>query len=408
MAPFPLEIFLGKFGAYLVYLFIGMAFGAVLEMAGFAHSPKLAAQFYFKDMTVLKVMFTAIVVAMTLIVLASGLQLLDVSRLWVNPTYLWPGIIGGLIMGLGFIIGGFCPGTSLVALATLRIDGLFFSLGVLTGIFFFGETVDSFALFRNSSYLGRLTIPDWLGLGAGPVVVIIVLMALFMFWGGEQLEKKFGNLNAPAPKWKIPAAAALLLGAIFTVFIGQPSAMDKWNKIAPQKEAALLEREIQIHPGELLSLMNDETKNLVMLDMRPETDYNIFHLRDAERITNEELSNLAIDLLNEPANTVIVLMSNDEDLATTAWKILTASSVPNIYILEGGVNYWLDIFKNNEFTKSWDPQASSSEELTHTFPAALGYRHIAADPDYDHLKEKLQFTPKVKLVTKVRRQGGCG
>ncbi|HPG39743.1 MAG TPA: YeeE/YedE thiosulfate transporter family protein [bacterium] len=408
MAPFPLEIFFGKFGAYLVYLFIGMAFGAVLEMAGFAHSPKLAAQFYFKDMTVLKVMFTAIVVAMTLIVLASGLQLLDFSRLWVNPTYLWPGIIGGLIMGLGFIIGGFCPGTSLVALATLRIDGLFFSLGVLTGIFFFGETVDSFARYWNSSYLGRLTIPDWLGLGAGPVVVIIVLMALFMFWGGEQLEKKFGNLNPPAPKWKLPAAAVLLLAAILTVFIGQPSAMDKWNKIAPQKEAALLEREIQIHPGELLSLMNDETKNLVMLDMRPETDYNIFHLRDAKRITNEELSNLAIDLLNEPANTVIVLMSNDEEPATTAWKILTASSVPNIYILEGGINYWLDIFKNNEFTKSWDPQASRNEVLTHSFPAALGYRHIAADPDYDNLKDKLQYTPKVKLVTKVRRQGGCG
>lgn len=407
MAPFPIEVVFGKFGAYLVYLLIGMAFGAVLEMAGFAHSPKLAAQFYFKDMTVLKVMFTAIIVAMVLIFLTSGLQLLDYSRVWVNPTYLWPGIIGGLLMGFGFIIGGFCPGTSLVALATLRIDGLFFSLGVLTGIFFFGETVDYFTMFWNSSYLGRYTIPDWLGIGAGPVVALIVLMALFMFWGGEQLEKKFTKKSASSPKWKIPAAAALLFAAILTVFIGQPSAMDKWNKIAPQKESMLLEREIQIHPGELLSLMNDETKNLVMLDVRPETDYNIFHLRDAKRITNKELPNLAIDLLNEPANTVIVLMSNDETLSSTAWKILTASSVSNLYILEGGINYWLDIFKNNEYTKSWDPQANRTEELTHTFPAALGSRHIAADPDYDHLKVKVLFTPKVKLVTKVRRQGGC-
>ena len=74
---------------------------------------KLAAQFYFKDMTVLKVMFTAIVVAMVLIFLTTGFGWLDFNLIWVNPTYLWPGIVGGLIMGVGFIVGGFCPGTSL-------------------------------------------------------------------------------------------------------------------------------------------------------------------------------------------------------------------------------------------------------------------------------------------------------
>lgn len=107
MAPFPLEPLLGKAGMYLVYLLIGFSFGAVLEMAGFANSPKLAAQFYFKEMTVLKVMFTGIVVAMLLVFAASGLGLLDYNRVWVNPTYLWPGILGGLIMGFGFIVGGF-------------------------------------------------------------------------------------------------------------------------------------------------------------------------------------------------------------------------------------------------------------------------------------------------------------
>jgi hypothetical protein len=190
MPPFPLHLtqLLGKYGTYFIFLLIGFGFGFILESSGFGNSKKLAAQFYFKDMTVLKVMFGAIVVAMVLIFGASALGLLDYNLIWVNPTYLWPGIIGGLIMGFGFIIGGFCPGTSLVAAATGKLDGIFFALGVLFGIFTFGETVRKIDFFWNSSYMGRFTIMDWLDMPTGWVVLIIVLMALFMFWGSEQLE----------------------------------------------------------------------------------------------------------------------------------------------------------------------------------------------------------------------------
>jgi hypothetical protein len=109
MPPFPLNLFefFGQYGSYLIFLLIGFSFGYVLEVAGFGYSPKLAAQFYFKELTVLKVMFTAIIVAMVGIFVASGLGLLDYNMVWVNPTYLWPGIVGGLIMGIGFILGGF-------------------------------------------------------------------------------------------------------------------------------------------------------------------------------------------------------------------------------------------------------------------------------------------------------------
>ncbi len=183
MAPFPLPLtdLLGHWGSYVVYLIIGFSFGYILEIAGFGNSKKLAAQFYFKDMTVLKVMFTSIIVAMVLVFAASAIGLLDYNLIWVNPTYLWPGIIGGLIMGAGFIIGGFCPGTSLVAAATLKLDGIFFVLGVFFGIFLFGETVDTYAIFWNSSYMGRFTLPEWLGVSTGVVVLLVVLMALFMF-----------------------------------------------------------------------------------------------------------------------------------------------------------------------------------------------------------------------------------
>src|SRR5512145_2802630 len=163
MAPFDLSALAGTLRYALLFGAIGFGFGAVLELAGFGDTRKLAAQFYLRDMTVLKTMFTGVVVAAVLIAGASSLGALDLGRLWVNPTYLWPGIVGGLIMGVGFVVGGFCPGTSLVAAATLKIDGMLFVLGGLFGVWIFGESVASFEPFWLSSYMGRFTLQDWLG-----------------------------------------------------------------------------------------------------------------------------------------------------------------------------------------------------------------------------------------------------
>jgi hypothetical protein len=107
MAPYDLTTTIGGAGMILMYVAIGFGFGFALESAGFGNANKLAAQFYLHDMAVLKVMFTAIVVAMVLIFFASRVMLLDFDRLYVNPTYLWSGIIGGLLLGCGFIIGGY-------------------------------------------------------------------------------------------------------------------------------------------------------------------------------------------------------------------------------------------------------------------------------------------------------------
>lgn len=125
MLPIDVIALFGKIGGYLIFILIGLGFGVSLELAGFGDSRRLAAQFYFKDMTVLKTMFTAIVVACILIFLSSGLGFLDFAQISVNETFLWPGIIGGLIMGVGFVIGDYVQGTSLVSTASLKLDGLF-------------------------------------------------------------------------------------------------------------------------------------------------------------------------------------------------------------------------------------------------------------------------------------------
>jgi hypothetical protein len=407
--PLPLTTLVGKPLEYLLFGILGFAFGFVLEISGFGNSKKLAAQFYFKEMTVLKVMFTAIVVAMVLIFAAVGLGLLDFNLVWVNTTYLWPGIVGGLIMGVGFIIGGFCPGTSLVSMATFKLDGLFYVMGAVTGIFLFGETVGLYEDWWNNSYFGRLTLMDVFNLPAGVVVVLVILMALFMFWGAEQLEHIFGKRDLKKePRLRRAAAAALFAGALAVLLIGSPDLEEKWARVAPQKGTQLIGREVQIHPGELLQNMADDRLRVVLLDVRPESDYNLFHIEGAQQVSLEEIPALASQFLaNTAANTVYVVMSNDETTATQAWRMLAAESVPNIYILEGGINYWLTVFAGEEEAIQPTAIPPGQERLIYTFPAALGARYEAAFPN-PHEWE-LEYTPKIKLqIQRDKSGGGCG
>jgi hypothetical protein len=411
---FPLQPFLqplaDNWWTYLVFGVIGFAFGYVLELSGFGNSKKLAAQFYFKDLTVLKVMFTAIVTAMVLIFLASAIGILDFNLVYVPETHLWPGIVGGLIMGVGFIVGGFCPGTSLVSASTFKVDGIVFVLGAIVGVWAFGETVQPmWDWWNQSGYYGRLTLMDVFHLPTGWVVLLVVLMALFMFWGGEQLERIIGKRDmSREPKLRLVGAAALVLVAVAIIIIGQPTAAQKWARISEVKTAALSNRSVQIHPGELLANLADQKLNIIMLDVRSEADYNLFHIQDAQNVPVANIRSLAPDLLEQNAsNTVIVLMSNDEAAAAEAWKVLQAESVPNVYILEGGINNWIATFGKEEAGIKPIAGPVSDDHLRYSFEAALGGRYEASAPaPYEW---KLDYTPKIKLQ-RMRgvSGGGCG
>lgn len=184
----------GYFGdefSLIVAVLIGIGFGFFLERAGFGSSTKLAAQFYFYDMTVLKVMFTAIVTAMVGLLYFGWLGILDLTLVSVNQTYLVSQIVGGLILGVGFVVGGYCPGTSVVACATGKKDAMVFLLGVLFGIFVFGELYSYiFEPIMELSAMGRVLLPDVLHLSYGLVVFLVVGMAIGAFILAEYVEKK--------------------------------------------------------------------------------------------------------------------------------------------------------------------------------------------------------------------------
>lgn len=186
-----------KFGAFgdeaslIVALVIGFGFGFFLERAGFGSARKLTSQFYLDDLSVFKVMFTAIITAMLGSFYLSWAGLLDLSLVYSGTTYLVPQIIGGLILGLGFVTGGYCPGTSVVGVATGRIDALVFALGVAAGIFAFGEAYPLLADAIVATDMGHILLPELLDIPYGLTVFLVVVMAVAGFWGAGKLEKRF-------------------------------------------------------------------------------------------------------------------------------------------------------------------------------------------------------------------------
>ena len=412
---FPLKAFLVPLAqnpwTYLVFGLVGFGFGYVLELSGFGNSKVLAAQFYFKNLTVLKVMFGAIITAMVLIFLSSAIGILDFNLVYVPETHLWPGIVGGLIMGVGFIVGGFCPGTALVSASTFKVDGIVFSLGALVGVWAFGETVQPYwDWWNNSGYYGRLTLMDAFHLPTGVVVLLVVLMALFMFWGGEKLEAKFGKRDlTKEPKNRIYGAAAIILVALIVLILGQPTNAEKWAKIAPEKQAALDQRTVQVHPGELLASLANKKLNIVMIDVRNEVDFNLYHLTGAQRIPLADLADITPWLLSQDsANTIVVLMGNGEQAATDAWKFLQTEGVPNVYILEGGINNWITVFAENEAGIQPLQGLAGKDQLAYAFDSALGDRYDSAHPK-PYEWTTLEYTPRIQLkLNRGPSGGGCG
>jgi len=184
----------GMFGdeASLVLAFlIGIGFGFFLERAGFGSARKLVSQFYLNDLAVFKVMFTAIVTAMLGVTYLGWIGWLDLSLVYLVPTYLLPQVVGGLLLGVGFVVGGYCPGTSVAATATGRVDGLVYVLGIFAGMFAFAELYPFLKGFYLSGSGEALTIPGTFGLPYGLVVFAVVLMAVGGFYGAGLLEKKF-------------------------------------------------------------------------------------------------------------------------------------------------------------------------------------------------------------------------
>jgi hypothetical protein len=182
----------------MVALALGFGFGWFLERAGFGSGCRLCAQFYLYDMTVLKVMFTAIITAAVGLWLFSAIGLLDLGAVYLTPTSLGAALLGGLLLGAGFIIGGYCPGTSVTAAASGAGDGVVFVFGFMAGLLLYALYLPGLELWANATSIGEVTLPQVFGIPYGAVVLAVVVMAVLAFVGAEWSERKFAHLRPRA------------------------------------------------------------------------------------------------------------------------------------------------------------------------------------------------------------------
>ena len=193
MAPVSIFYNFPEWADLLTGFIIGIGFGFALEQAGFSSSRKLAGMFYGYDTTVLKVFFTAAITALVGAQFLSYFGLLDLSLVYVNPYYINASIIGGVVMGAGFIMGGFCPGTGICALSIGKIDAFVFLIGGFIGAFLFAESYPLILNIAAGNYKGEMKVDEWLGISSGMFTLILILAAVAFFWLAEMAEKRFAR-----------------------------------------------------------------------------------------------------------------------------------------------------------------------------------------------------------------------
>jgi len=346
-APFFKFGLFGDEASFVIAFIIGIGFGFFLERAGFGSARKLAAQFYLRDLSVLKVMFTAIITAMTGLYLLSRFGFVDLSLVYLVPTFLVPQIVGGLLLGVGFTIGGYCPGTSCVSAATGRVDGMVYLVGMIAGLVGFAEFYPYLGNFVHMTSMGQITLARLFDLPYGLLVLAVVLMALGAFMAAEWAEKKFGG-KEPDPQGSLIAktrqlspvrilALVLLASGLVASVSGDPyrgsRATIDTRDLAIRASKGL----DSISAADIADWIIQGRDDFKLIDLRNQKDFTSYHIPTAENVL---LATLAPDSFAH--NQKIILCSSDGTEAAKAWFLLQAQGYKSVYLLEGGMSAWHD------------------------------------------------------------------
>jgi rhodanese-related sulfurtransferase len=398
MGPFVPELISDELNL-VVALVLGIGFGFVLEQAGFSSSRRLAGLFYGYDFTVLRVFFTAAVTAMSGVLLLGYVGLLDTEAIFVNPTWLIPTLVGGAIMGVGFILGGYCPGTSIAAAAIGKVDALFFVGGGALGVFGFAEAYPLLKHFNDSTPLGPVTVFDSLGISRGAFAFFLIAAAVAAFAITTLIEKRVNREAAPSLAFRtrnhvIAGAGALALAVVFFFLPDRQT-----HLIDKVSDASFL----ATHPAPLMEVdelafrIVDNEPNLRIVDIRPADAYARIALPGSANVQIKEFFGKEWIQPLSQRHVKKVIVGTTEEQEHAAVLLLQELGYENIAALRGGFEAFdRFILHPAAFVPTgsrWDPDVRQFREEARA--SILG--SIAAQKDR---------TPKGPAKEK-KIQGGC-
>jgi len=393
-AIFPL-VFASAEARLLTGIVLGFLFGFSLERAGFGNARKLAGQFYLYDMTVFKVMFTAILVSMVGFYTLASLGYVDLSRMWINPTFMWAQAVGGFLLGVGFIMSGLCPGTSVVSAASGRWDGLVTFIGIFIGVGLFTLAVDTLpglASLYTSGSLGVTILPQLLGLPAPLVGLAVVVVAVACFVGAEAIERKFRDRHptvpltpAPRPRIKFALAGTFALVTVIGVTATRPQ---------PQLEPLPMQA---LEPLQLAEAIIRGDPHLLILDLRPTAEPEA-RVPGAIRVAPDSTALATLASAGEGAVVVVYDENGLLDQAPSSWP----RTLEYRYVRDGLVGWRADVLTPLEID-SYDSERLSfirrQNQISAFFSgAAVQTSTVEAPPP---------AMPAAGAGAKKKRAGGC-
>lgn len=398
MGPLVPDIFSAEFNLVIAFL-IGIGFGFILEQAGFSATKKLVGLFYGYDFTVLKVFFTAGVTAMIGVLLLAHLDLLDLDAIYVNPTFLWSAIIGSCIMGAGFIIGGFCPGTSICAAAVGKIDAMVFVVGSFFGIFFFTEgysLIEEIYLMEN---WGAVRFDQYLGISSELFAFLMTSIAIVAFYMVTQIENRVNGIATDFSRKYV--TQNLIIGVIPFVAIGvltfTPSRQEYIHhqiREARQQQKCVF-KEISADKLAFELINNNFAINLI--DVRDKARYDAYHIPLAINIPVDSMMNRQWNAYFTQEHNVNIFYADNDTTAKKACLLARFLGKSENYVLHESTEEFRAMF----YGVPHPPSDALKDEVN-----VYNFRTEAA-ANLMNLENALKkFTlPVKKEVRKI--QGGC-
>ncbi len=348
---------------------VGLFFGWFLEQAGFGSSRRLAGIFYLRDMTVVKVMFTAVVTTLVGIQYLTAWGLVAPSDLYLLDTYWGAQAVGGVLFGVGFVMGGWCPGTALAGLAMRKWDALVFLVGAIAGSVLFNETYTVIRPLYEGWNAGPVTLAESLHLPMALLVAAMAVMAVAMFNLCTWLERRAGvAAEAPAARRRNALLGCVLLVAAAGVLIlpkaPQPPARgttDDATDVAPLAAlAAVAAAEDHVDPIDLAPLLMAGGVGVTVVDLRDAASFATFHIRGAISIPLERLAAEAPAQL--PRTGRVVLYSNGTTHGAQAAQALQAAGWPNARVLTDGLlGFWRECLTPPSLSATADPATAAAQ-----------------------------------------------